>query len=188
MRVSELPRSRRVFGYLVAAVVLVMAATVVTGRPAHAAAGNHNMTPTGAAWSQCLDIRSNAPGTNVWLWNCQVGNPSQEWWWNDLSPSSAQDHVYLVASASSSYRMCWDLNSYDVGTPVILNYCDSRLASQRWAIKAYDFDRPGYRIVSVGSNWYKCLDLRSYATGTRVELNWCDDSNPSQRWLWRWTS
>jgi hypothetical protein len=156
----------------------MLTSLALTAAPAQAAAGNHNMTPQATNWGQCLDIGSNTPGTYVGLYDCNGGS-SQEWWWNCKAVDFQT--VCQVSSASSGYRLCWDLRSYDPGSVVILNWCDDRLASQLWDIDSN-------KIVSVGSSRIKCLDLRSYARGTPAGLNWCNNSLASQKWLWRWTS
>jgi hypothetical protein len=163
---------------MTAVVVALLTSLALTAAPARAAAGNHNMTPQETNWRQCLDVGSNTPGAYVGLYDCH-GGLSQEWWWNCKSVNF--ETVCQVSSASSGYRLCWDLRSYDQGSVVILNWCDDRLASQHW-------DTDDYKIVSVGSSRIKCLDLRSYVRGTPAGLNWCNDSVISQKWFWRPTA
>ena len=62
------------------------------------------MSPQAVAWSQCLDIGSNDPGTIVGLRYCNgsSGYLSQQWW----RKFDANSTNFLVVSASSGYRQC----------------------------------------------------------------------------------
>ena len=121
------------------------------------------------------------------LWPCQGDSYASQRWWLYNCADPGKGLGCLVASASSGYRMCWDLRSYDPGTPVGLNDCNGTFASQRWSLVPIGSPPHLYLQTAAGPpGWPEmCLDLRSYRTGTAVILNYCDADFDSQQWRGR---
>ncbi|MGQ4482073.1 RICIN domain-containing protein [Streptomyces sp. SAS_276] len=124
------------------------------------------------AYSQCMDFRSNAPGTVVELATC-YGGGTQKWWWDHGSPVSG-DHLY-----STWNGLCMDLRSNTVGAPIILWGCDSGHTSQQWE----KVDVPGSsQFYTLRNHNGLCVDIRSKKSGTPVTMAVCQDGVKSQGW------
>lgn len=124
------------------------------------------------AYTQCMDIGSNAPGTVVGLARCYSGG-SQMWWWDHGSPVS-NDHVY-----SSWNGLCMDLRSNTVGAPIVLSECKSDYTSQMWQME--DIDANGLYYTFRNHNGL-CADIGSKNPGTPVTMAVCQDGFRSQGW------
>lgn len=169
---------------LLAAVSVIVPATVLTAGPAEAYFYPNRYLVVAYHSYRCLDVIGGSPvnGTRIQQWDCDHNTWQQNWAFDRVGEHFG-DPVFKISARSTSYAGCLDILGGGVtnGTPIQQWDCAAGTTQQLW-IQEYRFTTPD------GDNLFRyhsakapamCLDVSGASpnNGARLVLWGCHEGN-----------